>query len=109
MSTCEYIVSCHATKEVLWLCKLIELLGHPQDTTWIWNDNSRSITLTKDLSFHAHTKHIDIQYHFIHERVQSPEVEFKYLHTANMPTDILTKPLPGPKHAKLVVALGLQG
>ena len=63
MSTCkaEYIVSCHATKEALWLQKLIKLLGHPQDTTQIWNDNARSITLTKDPSFHACTKYIDIQ------------------------------------------------
>src|SRR6266481_8367950 len=64
-STCEveYIASCHTTKEVLWLRKLIELMGHPQDTTRIWNDNARVIILTKDPSCHARTKHINVQYH----------------------------------------------
>jgi hypothetical protein len=54
-STCEaeYVASCHAAKEGLWLRKLIELLGFPQNTTCVWSDNTGSITLTKDPSFHA--------------------------------------------------------
>jgi hypothetical protein len=56
----EYIASCHMTKEVLWLHKLVELLGHPQKTTVIWSDNTRSIRLTKYPSFHTRTRHIDV-------------------------------------------------
>ncbi len=83
-------------------------MGHPQDTTRIWNDNAGAIILTKDPSYHARTKHIDVQYHFIRERVQSHEVTFKYLPTADMPADILTKPLHRPKHSKFATTLGLQ-
>ena len=109
-STCEaeYIASCHATKEALWLRKLVTLLGHLQGTTKIWNDNSGSIILTKDPSFHARTKHIDVQYHFVHELVQSKEITFQYLPTVEMPADILMKALACPKHTQFLKMLGLQ-
>src|SRR6266481_3249583 len=109
-STCkaEYIASYHATKEALWLQKLVTLLGHPQGTTKIWNDNASSIIFTKDPSFHAHTKHIDVQYHFVHERVQSCEVIFQYLPTVDMPVDMLTKVLACPKHTKFLLMFGLR-
>jgi len=108
--TCEakYIASCHAMKEALWLRKLMTLLGHPQDTTKIWNNNAGSIILTKDPSFHACTKHIDIQYHFVCEWVQSNKIIFKYLHTAEMPADMLTKSLAHPKHIKFSAMFGLR-
>ena len=108
-STCEveYIASCHATKEALWLRKLVTLLGHLQSTTKIWNNNSGSIILMKDPSFHAQTKHINVQYHFVHKGVQSKEITFQYLPMAEMPVDILTKALACPKHTQFLKMLGL--
>jgi hypothetical protein len=103
-STCkaEYVVSCHATKEGLWLHKLVELLGFPQDVTRIWSDNIGSITLMKDPSFHAQSKHIDVQYHFIRECIAAKELAFKYLPMAEMLADMLTKGLPRPLHWRFV-------
>ena len=64
-STCEaeYVASCHATKEAVWLHRLLELLGHKQATTTIHSDNAGSITLTNP-TFHARSKHIDVQFHY---------------------------------------------
>ena len=95
-------------KEALWLQKLVTLLGHPQSTTRIWNDNAGSIILTKDPSFHTHTKHIDVQYHFIREWVQSNKIAFKYLHTTEMPANMLTKSLAHLKHSKFMAMLRLR-
>jgi hypothetical protein len=108
-STCkaEYVASCHATKEALWLRKLVELLGFPQEATHIWSDNIGLITLTKDPLFHTWSKHINVQYHFVRERVAAKELIFKYLQTAEMPTDMLTKGLPHPLHWRFVWKVGL--
>ena len=108
-STCEaeYIASCHATKEAVWLRRLLELLGHKQATTTIHSDNAGSIMLTKDPIFHARSKHIDVQFHYTRERVDEKDVTFKYLPTDDMPADIMTKALHHPKHEKFAALLGL--
>ena len=93
----------------MWLHRLLELLGHQQSTTIIHSDNAGSISLTKDVAFHARSKHIDVQFHYTHERVDAKDILFKYLCTADMPADIMTKALPRPKHDKFTALLGLTG
>jgi len=62
----EYMASCHATKEAMWLCALLKLIGFKQkQPTLISCDNNGSNTLGRDPSFHKQTKHIDIQYHYV--------------------------------------------
>jgi len=56
---------------------------------------------------HKSVKHIDIQHHFVREKVESKEVEIKYISTSDMVADILTKPLPRPAFAKHVEAMNL--
>ena len=95
-SSCEaeYVASCNAAKEAMWLCRLLEFLGHKQTTPKIHSDNTASITLTKDPAFHARSKHIDVQYHYTRERVENKELSFHYLPTSEMAADIFTKALP---------------
>ena len=78
-SSCEaeYIASCHAVKEAMWLCKLMDILGHMQPTTIIHSNNMGSITLTKDPSFHRQSKHIDVQFHCTHEHVDAKDIFFQ--------------------------------
>ncbi|KAG6330383.1 hypothetical protein ID866_8707 [Astraeus odoratus] len=60
----EYIAAMHPTNEGLWLRHLISkvfcLLKHP---TPLYSDSQSAIALTKDGSYHMHSKLIDIQYH----------------------------------------------
>ena len=39
------------------------------DALTILEDNQGAIALTKNPEFHKHTKHIDIRYHFVREKV----------------------------------------
>jgi hypothetical protein len=41
------------------------------------------------------TKHIEIQHHYIKERVESQDVEVRYIHTTEHEANIHTKPLLG--------------
>jgi hypothetical protein len=50
----------------------------------IWCDNQGAISLTKNPTHHARTKHIDVQHHFVRERVENGEVRFEYCPTEHM-------------------------
>ena len=43
--------------------------------------------------FHERSKHIEIKYYFIRDKVQEGEVKLKYIPTDEQTIDILTKPL----------------
>jgi hypothetical protein len=54
----------HACKEAIWLMKLCSEVGLSQRAITIQCDSNNAICLAKNPTFHAKTKHIDIQYHF---------------------------------------------
>jgi transposase InsO family protein len=65
----EYMACAYGIKEALWLRSLLKLMDFEQKTaTSILCDNMGAIILTKDPTFHARTKHIDVAHHFIRER-----------------------------------------
>ena len=75
----EYIAVCEAGKELIWFkglldnLKLSEQLGVNKGI--ILNiDNESAIKLTKNPEFHARSKHIDLRYHWIREKVKSSEI-----------------------------------
>jgi hypothetical protein len=62
----EYVVATHTAKEALWLCSLIQqLFNNTLSPTTLFSNNQSAITLSKDHQYHARTKHIDVQFHFI--------------------------------------------
>ena len=75
----------------------------------IYNDNQSAISLAHaELGqFHARTKHIDIRYHFIREKIEDGTLEVVYCPTAEMTADVLTKALAAFKFKPLIKALGL--
>ena len=60
----------------------------------LYCNNQSAITVVKNDQYHAHTKHINIHYHFIHETVACNIVDICYCSTDQMITDILLKALP---------------
>jgi len=56
----------HATREALWLRQLLKELGFEQTKrTAIMNDNQGYIAIAMNPVYHARTKHIDMQHHFV--------------------------------------------
>lgn len=110
-SSCEaeYMAASHCTKEALWLRNLLQCLGmaRPDATVLLHCDNQGSISLTKDASLHARSKHIDVAHHFVRERVEMNQVMFEYLPTHLMPADALTKAVPGPKLGRFRQIMGV--
>jgi hypothetical protein len=57
----EYVASSQASREAVWLCRLIGKTFHPlKQPTPLYCDNQSAIALTQNDNYHARTKHIDI-------------------------------------------------
>ena len=61
-------------------------------------DNQGSIHLAKNPEYHARTKHINIQHHFIQEKIEVKKVELIYCPMQDNVADMLTKLLARVKH-----------
>jgi transposase InsO family protein len=106
----EYMATSHCLKEALWLRQLLEDVGLVQrGATSIMCDNQGCIALAKDPKHHSRTKHIDVQHHFIREKLEDGEVSLWYCPTEDMVADVLTKALAKVRHEKLTKAMGLRG
>ncbi|KAG2782680.1 hypothetical protein PC111_g24477 [Phytophthora cactorum] len=72
----EYMALSEATQEAVWLkvflCELGEMAN--DEAVKIYEDNQGSIALAKNPEFHKRTKHIDIRYHFVREKVEDGQV-----------------------------------
>ena len=67
----EYIATCSAYREVVWLQKLLaNLFGDVLETTVIHCDNQSCVKLSENPIFHDWSKHIDMRYHYIRNMVE---------------------------------------
>ena len=57
---------------------------------------------------HAHTKYIDVRYHFIRKCVVDGKIKLSYVPTDDNVTDIFTKGHLKPKFQQFVEMLGLK-
>jgi hypothetical protein len=57
--------------------------------------------------FHDRSKHIEIRYHFIRDKIQKGAVKLQYIATYQQLVDILIKPLVKGKFESLRDRLGL--
>jgi hypothetical protein len=66
----EYKAIANATAEIMWIQTLLQELGvpHPSATS-LWCDNLGATYLSANPMFHTRTKHIEVDYHFVRERV----------------------------------------
>ncbi len=105
----EYVAATHAAKEAFWLRKLTgELFPAEPQLIPMYSDNEAAKNLTHNDNYHARTKHIDIQYHFICEAIDNGFVSLDHCSTNVMTADILTKAILVFKVKIHVAGLGLQ-
>jgi hypothetical protein len=83
-------------------------VGYPQAGPAIIDaDNKSAIAIASNPEYHARTKHIDIQYHFVSEKTSDGTVAFNYVPTAEMAADGLTKALERVKFERWVALVSL--
>eukprot|EP00253_Pinus_taeda_P024851 PITA_24851 len=90
----EYVASAEATKEIVWLKKILEdLLVKQVQSTPLMIDNISAINLAKNLKFHDRTKHINTKYHLIQHHVEAKTIHLRHYSTNEQIVDIFTKVL----------------
>jgi len=81
----EYVALTHATKEGIWLCRLlIELSLFDISPVPLLCDNQSALKLSIEDNFHARTKHIDTHYHYIRDVIAKNFIEAIYCPTEDV-------------------------
>ena len=68
----------------------------------LWCDNVFALALVSNPIFHARSKHIEVDYHFIREKLLNKDLVVKYISTSDQLADVFTKSLPSPQFHFLV-------
>ncbi len=107
----EYTKQILVTKEIIWLRNLMTQLTcdvEYSQTMMIYEDNQSVIALIKNSQFHARIKHIDIQIHFIREKVTEESIDLFYVLIDQMIADDLIKSLIRDKFVQFRAALEIE-
>lgn len=93
--------------ELVWLVGLLKSLeAEIALPVKIYSDSKSAIQLAANPVYHKRTKHIEIDCHFIREKLQQRLIDISYIPTQN-PADILTKGLNRVQHELLLSKLGV--
>ncbi|XP_028053049.1 uncharacterized protein LOC114257489 [Camellia sinensis] len=92
-SEAEYRALAHASIELSWLGMLLAERHCPVPVPTLWCDNLSAIAMSHNPVFHARTIHIEVDYHFVRERIAAKKLHICYIPTTDQITDIFTKPL----------------
>lgn len=102
----EYIAMSSATHAAQALRQLLNELGVPQiNATVIHGDNQPALHIAHNAVCSELTRHIDVRYHHIRERVERGEVAFRYVPTDKQVADMFTKPMSVVKHIEFTAML----
>ena len=94
--------------EGIWLKRLLEELRVPVKYPMILHcDNQAAISIAKNPVHHDRTKHVEIDRHFIKEKIEQGIFEVSYTPTHCQTADILTKALARSKYEDLIKKLGM--
>ncbi|KAG5535026.1 hypothetical protein RHGRI_022961 [Rhododendron griersonianum] len=90
----EYKALANTTAEVTWFSELLKDLDVCLPSSPVlWCDNISAIALASNPVFHARTKHVEVDFHFIREKVLNKQQVIKFVPSHLQTADIFTKPL----------------
>ncbi|GJR20552.1 putative RNA-directed DNA polymerase [Tanacetum coccineum] len=104
----EYRAMASVTFEVTWILKIL------RDLEWdkvlhvnLYCDSQAAIKIAANPVFHERTKHLEIDLHFVREKILSGVIKTQKISFAVQPADIFTKALDKNQHENLVLKLGM--
>jgi hypothetical protein len=103
----EYIAAAGAVKEALWLQKLLASFDLNVLPVVIECDSQGALSLMQHVVASQRSKHIDVQFHFVRDRVAAGDVAFRYIASNHNIADCMTKVVPAEWHGVCASSMGL--
>ena len=98
----EYRSLASGAAELAWIRQVLCDLGlFLPSAPLIWCDNTSALALASNPVFHGCIKHIEVDYHFIRERVVRGDITLQFISTDDQLADVFTKALPSPRFHRL--------
>jgi hypothetical protein len=106
----EYKSLADTASELQWLQSILSeiSLKIPTPPPVLWCDNIRATYLTANPMFHARTKHIEIDFHYVHDQVQRKQLTVQFISTKDQLVDSLTKPVSPRKFQNTLANLNVR-
>nr|GEU88377.1 retrovirus-related Pol polyprotein from transposon TNT 1-94 [Tanacetum cinerariifolium] len=104
----EYVYLSACCAQVLWMRSQLTDYGIHFDKIPIYCDSKAAIAISCNPVQHSRTKHIDVRYHFIKEKVKKGIVELFFVRTKYQLTDLFTKAFPVERFKYLVRQFGMR-
>ncbi|RVX18433.1 Retrovirus-related Pol polyprotein from transposon RE2 [Vitis vinifera] len=90
----EYKALANVAAEIQWIKSLLTDFRVPiAHSPILWCDNIVATYLTSNPLFHARTKHIEIDFHYVHDQVLRGQLHVQFVSTKDQYANALTKPL----------------
>jgi Reverse transcriptase (RNA-dependent DNA polymerase)/gag-polypeptide of LTR copia-type len=90
----EYRCLAVTAAELMWITSLLNELNYPiPQSPTLWCDNLGATFLASNPVFHARTKHIELDYHFVREKVVNSQLNVRFICSADQIGDLFTKGL----------------
>lgn len=104
----EYRALAATTSEIVWLTQLLTDLQVQMTTpALIFCDNEVVVHIASNPVFHERTKHIEIDSHFLRDKLVQGAIKLLPVQTQSQPADVFTKPLPSPSFGSLLSKMGV--
>ncbi len=104
----EYRGMAHGVCELLRIRSVLKDLGIEYTTPMnLYSDNKTAITIAQNLVQHDRTKHVEVDHHFIKEKLDQKIIHFPFVKSENQIADILTKVVPGKVFHDMIDKLGM--
>ena len=109
LSSCEAELMSAAdfAKVALWFHRLVSELGYPE-VPRIQIDNQASIKLILESQLSRRTRHIEVRFYFVREKVEERKLEIVHVPSQKNLSDILTKPMNKTCFQRLRDSIGIR-
>ena len=103
----EYRALASVTSELVWISQLLIDLNKTLMLPTVFCDNQAAIAIASNPPFHERTKHIEIDCHFVRDKIVEGFLKVLCIKSSLQLADMFTKALPSSTLTRLLSKLGI--